>query len=213
MKKNLNIKRKNKNNKLPVSKVWSLSNPMPRSALWVPEDQIHRFVYNLETVAFTSSSVTVPTYTNTAYALNLFGNYTDVTTLFDQYRIVEAEWWIIPRTAYSGSSTVNYGMLTSCVDYDDNNNLGSIAEGVGHTNSVTTSGNQGHYHKFKPRLALAAYSGAFTSYANQSDDMWIDCNSAGVYYYGVKTVLTATDSVYVYDLMMKATIEFRNKRR
>jgi hypothetical protein len=215
MSKQLISKRKRKQQKKnsPNSKVWSLADPMPKSEMWVPEDQIFRVTFNVEVVGNFSSSTTVPVYSNTEWALVNFPNYTDLTTVFDQYRIVDAEYWLLPRTAFGASASSNYGLLTSCVDYDDSANLASVNDGLGHTNSVTTSGNQGHYHHFKPRFAMAAYSGAFTSYANMPSTTWIDCGSPSVKYYGVKTAITATDLVYTFDLLQKMVVEFRNKRR
>jgi len=125
---------------------------------------------------------------------------------------MEAEVWLVPRIGMGTGASTNYGLLTSCIDYDDSTNLTSIGDGLGHTNSITTSGSQGHYHKFKPRAALAAYTGTFTGYANSSNSLWMDCASSSIQYYGVKYAITATDAVYTYDAILKMVIEFRNIR-
>lgn len=67
----------------------------------------------------------------------------------------------------------------------------------------------------RPRTAMAAYSGAFTSYANMSDQ-WIDLNSTSVQYYGFKLLLPPASvsslSSPAIDLMFDYTIVFRNVR-
>jgi hypothetical protein len=221
MKKTLNINKNNKSKKTTkqterklgfVSISTSLSDPFPASRLWVPDNEVHRFTSTQETINFITTSVTVPVFANVAWALNNFPDYTAYTTLFDQYRISEVEVWIIPKSAYSSSSTVDYGLMTSCIDYDDQSNLATIADGLAHTNSITTSGNQLHYHRFKPKIAIAAYGGSlFTSFAN-ANPMWLDCGSPGIPHYGIKVAISATDSVYKFDLLYKMRVDFRNVR-
>jgi hypothetical protein len=195
-----------------LSKSWSLADPMCQSRLWVPDDQVHRFVRTTESLGAFASSASVPVYGNIYFAHTNFVNYANFTTLFDQYRIVEGEVWLIPRVGTGSATGTNYGLFTSCIDYDDATNLTSIGDGLGHTNSITTSGSQGHYHKFKPRPALAAYTGTFTGYANPSDSLWMDCASSSIQYYGVKYAITVTDAVYAFDAILKMVIEFRNLR-
>ncbi len=194
-----------------VSKAVSLSDPLPNSLLWVPDNQIHEFVVAAESTGYMSSSTTLTTFNNVYFALSNFSNYSDFTTLFDQYRIMFAEIWLIPRSSYGSTNTTNYGLLTSVIDYDDSANFTTVAQALAYTNQVTSPGNYVHYHKFLPRFDIAAYGGAFTSYAT-TEQQWIDCGSSGVQHYGVKIAWTATDQIYQLDNILKIKVQFRNRR-
>ncbi len=65
----------------------------------------------------------------------------------------------------------------------------------------------------EPHLAIGAYSGAFTSFANTNSTQWVDANSPSVQYYGVKYGWTnlggAALNIRVY---VKYTVECRATR-
>lgn len=185
--------------------------PMPNMSNRGESNKVYRFVRQTENVGWLVSSASVPTFTSYAPSLAGVAGYTDFTALFDQYRFVQVEIWLVPRVTSNSSNAANTGLLSSVVDYDDANNLTSTSAAMEYASCITTSGNMGHYHKFVPHTAVAAYSGAFTSYQNSSMQ-WIDVASTGVLYYGLKTAWTATDVVYDYDLVTRYVLEFRNVR-
>jgi hypothetical protein len=138
-------------------------------------------------------------------------DYTDLTGLFDQYRCTRCQFWLVPRIGPAQiTAAANTGLMASVVDYDDlaTPTFNQLLE---YRNVIVGPGSRGHYRDFKPHVAVAAYSGTFTSYGNV-EDMWIDCGSPGVYYYGVKVGLEQTDVAYVYDLIAKTHWEFKNQR-
>jgi hypothetical protein len=107
---------------------------------------------------------------------------------FDQYRIEAIRFSVIPQNNAIGlvtNSTTSLVPLYSVIDYDDANALGSANAAVAYNNCVTLAPGESCERLFKPRMALAAYSGAFTSYSN-TQPTWIDVVSPGVQHYGIK---------------------------
>lgn len=194
-----------------LTKTWSLSDPWPKAGLKHPDNQIYRFVQETENQAWVTTSTVAAVFTTYAPVLSGVPLASSLTAVFDQYRIPTIEVWYVPRTAYGTGPTVNYGMVTTVVDYDDSSALTSTTQALAYSNACTTSGNQGHYRKFTPHVAVAAYSGVFTSFANETAP-WIDVASSSVIHFGWKAAHTATDQAYVWDLVTRYVIEFRNVR-
>jgi hypothetical protein len=138
-------------------------------------------------------------------------DYASLIALFDQYRCIRVQFWLVPRIGPAQiTATANTGLVASVVDYDDAG-APTFAQLLEYRNVLVGPGSQGHYRDFKPHTAMAVYAGAFTSFANMADE-WMDCASSGVYYYGIKTGFETTDSAYIYDAIIRTTWEFRNQR-
>jgi len=60
-------------------------------------------------------------------------------------------------------------------------------------------------------MAVAAYAGSFTSYANM-EPQWIDCASPSVQHYGFKCAVNPTGVAMTFDLIGKIWVQFRNSR-
>jgi len=117
-----------------------------------------------------------------------------------------------PRvTMVAASATTNPGILVTVVDNDDSNNLTSFAQAEDYENAIVGTGIQCQTRTQVPHAAVAAYSGAFSSFANVASP-WIDCTSAGVVHYGIKTAWSTTDIVYTTDITNRYWFEFRNVR-
>jgi len=164
------------------------------------------------------TSTVMETFTTQGVTLSAFSGYADYTAAFDQFCIQELEYEYLPRLPINdGNAIVNTGVFVSVVDTDDSTVLASVNEALEYPGAkvftATPSKTNQLVHRFKPRAALAAYQGAFTGYASSSaGNQWIDCNSAGVVHYGVKTAATLTSAVCTYDLMITAKISFRGSR-
>jgi hypothetical protein len=155
----------------------------------------------------TSASVTV--FYATAITLNSFDNYSEYTGLFDQYRIDDVEVWIDAASpGLASTASTNVGQLFTAVDLDDNTAPSSIVQVESKPGACVTTGMVGHYHRWKPHMAVAVYSGTFTSFANAPSN-WIDSASPGVAHYGIKLAHSLTDSVYKYNVMVRAKVSFR----
>lgn len=157
---------------------------------------------------------------NNAYNFTLASvpNYTEFTSLFDQYRIVAIKITFRPRfnvAQVAGSSNDIYPNFVSVIDYDDSNVLSGIADYQQYQTYKITRFDKTHVRFFRPRMALAAYSGAFSSYANQSAQ-WIDAASTGVQHYGVKFFIEAgvvgQTNLQAWSVEVAYFLEFRQTR-
>jgi len=138
-------------------------------------------------------------------------NFADFTAVFDQYRIERIELWLMPASATDAGLASEASAFVSVIDYDDSNTPSSEAVLLDYQNSMVTSLNSGHYRAFIPHVALAAYSGAFTSFCNE-EAPWIDAASPTVQHYGVK--LGVTNTVASAQIMgrVRYWLGFRNAR-
>jgi len=173
-------------------KTWSIiSQGMPNMKFKFPDNKPMRFVQSGQVLnAFDNSAG------ETGYALNFtlnqMQNVSALTSLFDQYRIEKVEVWILARNGgVALGASAFYGQLLSVIDYDDSTTI-SAAQAEAYSNCVISDARVGHYRAFVPHIATAAYSGTFTSYANENSP-WIDCASSTVQHYGLKAVVTAAD--------------------
>jgi hypothetical protein len=159
----------------------------------------------------------------TSTSLNSFLSYTvslgaidqssSLATLFDQYRIVAVELWLMPRaaaTSTSGSSALG-GILSTVIDLDDATNLTQLNQAGDYSSCVTTENSVGHYRRWVPHAAIAAYSGAFSSFANVASP-WLDTSYPSVTHYGVKIAASVTSAVLTYDINVRLQLEFRSVR-
>ncbi len=172
---------------------------------------IHNIVQSYEASPWMNTSASVPTFAVANFVASNVDQIGALTAVFDQYRFARIEAWITPRVTSSNSSSQNVGLLHTVIDFDDSTNLSSVAQANDYTNVVVSSGLDGHYRTFVPHAALAAYSGTFTSYANV-EAPWIDAASTGVQHYGIKAACTTTDVTYMYDLVVRIHMQWRNVR-
>lgn len=154
--------------------------------------QIHRHQVKFEDT-FTATYNGVATFTGKAWSFSLsdFNGSATLEALYDRYRLrwVKAE--VFPRQnsvdaaqltgTYTGSPS-----LVSVVDKDDDTTPASYNELLQYNNTKTHQFDKPFSRTFKPYAALAAYSGAFTSYASSSDKTWFDVASPDIRFYGFK---------------------------
>jgi hypothetical protein len=143
-------------------------------------------------------------------------NTSNFTAIFDQYRILAWEVELRPHTT-EGISYVTTGppsgTLNTVIDYDDATALVTAAQAQGYANCITTGVTSAQRRCLRPRTAIAAYSGAFTSFANVGD-AWFDAASVNVQYYGVKALVDpgTAGNLQVWDLIQRVQIEWRSVR-
>jgi hypothetical protein len=157
-----------------------------------------------------TSSITVPTNGASFFtASTLMGQFGSFAAVFDQYRIDRIEAWLIPTLAAS-ANTIEAGLFTSAVDYDNASATGNSGV-LQHQNAVATPPQVGHYHSWRPHIALDVYNGSFATggFANKPSD-WIDSSSASVQHYGLLYAISITSAVNTYDLVTRVTCSFRN---
>jgi len=181
---------------------------MPGMTPRIKQYQVHTFQQSYEVLTAHVSNSVAPTYRGFTFLFSSLSDSYNWAQVFDQYRIDFVEVWYVPGvTDITGAS--NLGLLTTAVDYDDATAPASVAGMLNHEDSLTTRGIAGHYHKFKPHVAIATYSGAFSSYGNVQSP-WIDVASPSVEHYGLKAAWTVCDaSTYVYDMVVRLSVSVR----
>ena len=152
------------------------------------------------------TSTSVPVTVGTSFALSAFVSSAAYLSVFDQYKFDHLETWLEPQGSISQPIS-NWGTLTSCIDLDDGSTP-SFADVEDHQTSLSTSGQDSHYHAWKPHMAVAVYSGAFTSFANEPAD-WIDSGSPNVQHYGQKCAVSIQSASTKYNLYIRARVSFR----
>jgi len=165
---------------------------------------------------FLSQSSTLQTFVSKYITSGDILDFSNLAAVFDQYRIDMVEVIMNPQTT-QGIPTTTFGppkgQLYSVIDYDDATNLTTTAAADAYANVIVSSVTNPSRRCFKPRVALAVYGGAFTSFANAADQ-WIDCASTGVQHYGVKYAcdIGTTSNTVSYDQVVRILVSFRNSR-
>lgn len=173
-------------------------------------DQTYEFSQSFEISALATSSTTVPTFTANYFTLSSLDQASSLVAIFDQYRISNIRVQLIPRISVV-DTTANTGLFTSLIDLDDSASITTLGQAHDFQSAMTSRGTETHVRTFVPRVALGAYAGTFTSYANMGNQ-WIDTASTSVQHYGLKTAWSATSSVYIYDAVTTFLVQFRNVR-
>lgn len=194
----------------PDGSTWAVAgSSMPASS--IPRginDKIYSIVQEFTSLALGTTSTSVNTYFSADFAISLLDQVNSLTAIFDQYRVQEIEAWITPRCIQSSNAPTQY---CTVVDLDDYTVLSTYPSATDYQNIVQSTVYDGHYRRWKPHAALAAYSGTFTSYANVAN-MWVDCASTAVQWYGLKGAVSPTTTSFSIDLVYRVHIQFRNVR-
>jgi hypothetical protein len=168
-------------------------------------------------VVYCKSTIYVGTVTSTSAAEGLYGysttfdqitDYTSCQNLYDRYKISKVTWHIKGNTQPplpAASPSASY--LFACIDFDDGSAPSSVAVVGNYDNAVIATASEDLLITYKPKVALAAYSGAFTSYASQGDQ-WIDMGSPSVQHYGLKIGVSQSTSTNVNAWLVFVTIHY-----
>jgi len=122
------------------------------------------------------------------FALSSLDGATNFTSLFDQYRIDAVRVTIVPtQTAIQITATAanTFVSIYTAIDYDDQTAPANIATIREYDNVMAVPPATISVRVFQPRIAVAAYSGAFTSFANMGPQ-WLDAGSPNIQHYGLK---------------------------
>lgn len=188
-----------------VYKVFDLAAARPLPAITSLEQSITVTMGFTNQGAF-SASTTVPSGYGFRFRINDFAQTPAYTGLFDQYKFEQIEVWLTPSQVVTN---VALGDYVSAVDLDDANTPTTYVDPLAKQSALSTSQQAGHYHKWKPHMAIAAFSGAFTSYSNQVAG-WIDSASPSVEHYGLKVMLQPSSTVLQFNMEVRAVVSFRS---
>jgi hypothetical protein len=172
--------------------------------------KVYPFVRSVE-LGLITPSVTVETDGAYAFSLGSLPDYTEFTALFDTYRIISVRICFYPLFTDT-SATVAYPPIHTVIDYDDNNTLALNILNEYDSLQVVQTG-QFFERTLTPRIALAAYSGVFTSFSQPPAKSWIDCASPNVTHYGLKYAVAISGAANaVWQVTAHYSLEFRESR-
>lgn len=186
-----------------ISKWFNEVGNRPQPAI-VSLEQTIRATLESSTYILTTNTATT-SFGAAAVTLSQFGTSSEYTGLFDQYMIEQVEVWIEPVAA---QGTTVFGDVTTAVDLDDASVPTTLQALKGKGGALGGQGGAGRYHRWRPHVAVAAYSGTFTSYAN-TPASWIDCASPSVQHFGIKIGAGATSVAITYQCTFRILAAFR----
>lgn len=181
------------------------SRPQPSNGLSLEQGIQLEMTYTTTDVIVTGSTPGLPTYVGVTFAVSGFSGASALLSVFDQYRIDQLEVWLETKAPNSAG---DYPLIISAVDLDDGNTPTSYGQVQDHQGAIMATGPAGHYHKFKPHIAIASFSGAFTSYSN-APGSWIDSASPNVQHFGLKLAAKSTATAFGYSLVVRGVMSFR----
>jgi len=174
--------------------------------------------YSLLTPPTTVAQVqTSPTLTYLYFQLNYLDQYTSYTAIYDQYRIdkVDVTFWPQFRANSMAQTGAVVPLIYVVVDLDDASAPTSIGFLEQYQNCVVRNDERAFTVSFQPHVALAAYRGGFTGFAN-AGNQWIDSASPDIAHYGIKLGITPQNtSVSQYQqwtITTRLHVSFRNVR-
>lgn len=141
----------------------------------------------------------------------------DLTSLFDQYRILQVVVRFIPVTLVFGASTsaTSFPSLLTAIDYDDNVAPASAQVMRQYGTCQTTSVNTYVERTLNPQAALSAYQGTFTAYSAAPRSQWFDCAFPSVEFYGLKWFTTpvsvVSGSYILFNIECEYVMQFRDQ--
>jgi hypothetical protein len=180
--------------------------PQPRNGINLQQSITMELEYVQQTVITSSGTAGVSTVAALNFTLSQFGAAAALAAVFDQYRFEQIETWVECNIPNNVASAVPN--LCTAVDLDDSNLPGTFTQVSDKQGALTGNAPAGHYHKWRPHMAVATFSGAFTSYANVPAT-WIDSASNNVQHYGLKLAALSGGGAYPFNVTVRAVISFR----
>lgn len=172
----------------------------------------NRTVLTDATLASTAGVTSVAYY----WTLDQLPGYTEYTSLFDQYRIKKVDVLIQTKNPI-GSGPFGYSpvRIMGTPDFDDSTPASTESDIQQYQNLQVWRPNTDKKFTIIPRIAKAAYSGAFTSYSNDPAG-WLDVASPSVRHYGLKVLITADtgsgDDTCRFNVISRVYLEFKSQR-
>lgn len=155
------------------------------------------------------------------FTLNDIPQVSTFTALYDQYRFKRITVNFIPTVNITGPQNAANSVNQNCnqifvaVDHDDASVVSPLTSLFEYEDVKLHNTMEQFSVSFIPHVAAAVYSGAFTSFANQTTP-WLDCASPNIQHYGIKWAMPCPISLSfacnAMSLLVKYEIEFRTLR-
>lgn len=141
----------------------------------------------LTTSIYPSTTASIPTVW--VFKLNQLPGYTEVTSMYDQYRITQVDVIYEPASRAGPSTatgTAGAPHLLVRVNFDGGNSA-SYDQMREYDNTRVYSAYQRWEHRFTPKISMMAYNGATsTGYSVAQGSPWVSTSNADVEYYGLQ---------------------------
>lgn len=171
-------------------------------------NKIHNFRVSASRGAITTST-TIPAAGAITFILQDYPAFSDLVNLFDQYRILEVKVDFI-MGGTTNPLTGPPGIVFTAIDFNDATAPTSVNDLVQYESFQAVPVGQYFERVVRPRSAVAAYSGVFTSFGNVYG-MWYDTASSSVIHYGIKYFIPAiATSVYTINPIAHYLIQCRS---
>lgn len=162
-----------------------------------------------------STNAAIDTVGSYNFALSYTNNNSEITSLFDQYKIDHVQITFSPVVTQITNSVSPWlpAVLATTVDYDDSTNFLNFTEALEQVTTVLTPITSRVTRKIVPRVAIPAYTGAaFTGFTMAPPGTWCDCANPNIQHYGLKYALPPTGQVQSYLVVIKYHITARQSR-
>lgn len=171
------------------------------------ESRTHTIVKNYRLPGVLTTSTSVATFYGFYVAFNGISDYASYQAVFDEFKIVQAEVWLVPNLPTSTAESI--GQSISVIDYSDSKTPTTVAGMLEYSTAVVGPATHAHYHKFTPQVDLAAFqAGATFGYATKAAP-WLLLDNPAVQHYGVKLGVDPTSSPYSWDANVRLRCELR----
>lgn len=208
------VRRRNPNNHRH-DHTWSIAaDPFPKPKLGFGDQQIYTIVEGVQVAGWLTPSNSVEVPASRTFQLSDFSDASSLAAVFDSFRIMDVECWIVPRFTADQLGAQSTGLLVSVVDLNDISNLVSVQTALASTNAMVGSTVDGHYRRFVPMAAEEVYkSGVSTGYAEKPASTWMNTADAAVPFFALKAISTTVVTAAVsYDLIFRMKVQFRRVR-
>jgi hypothetical protein len=155
-----------------------------------------------------TGSTTLETDGSLALSLSSLPDASSLAALFDTYRFVAIKMAFMP-TGGPDTGSLSAPIYTA-IDYDDTNTT-AISALVQYDTLKVAPPFVYFERSFKPRVANALYSGAFTSFGQQTNQ-WIDTVSSSVQQYGIKWGVPTSGNQPSWSTTIHCVVQFKNTR-
>lgn len=180
---------------------------MPKINRHPSDNATYRLTRMVRTDGFLASSTTLDTTGSLTFLLSALPGISDCTSLFDAYRVLAIECWIIPRFQTNTDRAYNPGILATAVDYDGG--TATYDELSQYPNVMMGTGLAGHYRSWAPGVIILTPG---PSSAGLVISPWLDCADTGVAHHGLNYGITPTSLVQTYDRVTRFHLEFKRVR-
>lgn len=183
---------------------------------------------NILNLAFGAAAPQTSGYYSVCFTHTLadIANYSEFTSLFDQYKIVGVKISIVPlcnsvNTGDASSAVDTASLVYQCLDFDDGSPFSASLTGIQdiqqRANFRRTVGYKSISRYYKPRILMLGTVSAGGQNAINPKAQWTDCGNANVVHYGSKFIFqvysNSVATVHIpFDIQMQYYVLFKGAR-